>query len=34
MFVSAVMAAVLISAAAIVSDSRMPHQPFLQSPPS
>jgi len=34
LFASAVMAALLISAAAVVSDSQMPHQPFLQSAPS
>jgi hypothetical protein len=34
LFASAIMAAVLISATAVVSDSRMPRQPFLQLPPS
>jgi len=28
------MAALLISATAVVSDSQVPHQPFLQLPPS
>jgi hypothetical protein len=33
-FASAVMAALLISAAAVISDSQMPQQSFLQSAPS
>jgi hypothetical protein len=34
LFASVVMAVLLISATAVVSDSRMPHQPFLQLPPN
>jgi hypothetical protein len=34
LFASVVMAVLLISATAVVSDSRMPHLPFLQLPPN
>jgi hypothetical protein len=34
LYASALMAALLISAAAVISDSQMPHQPFLPSAPS